>query len=223
MGIETSSNFLLQRKELVSIKNIYNIIERSWKIGYYKRCSHEIAHSAYRFNMYSIDFWLPNCVLPRGTMLFSHGSCANAFHIADNRSEHTTGFSRTKDTKLLFPVQIDQKFHHVKKLKEQTGKWEAKFSTTMVSIRWEEVVLQKEQSPLPSNFNQQSQSWSEIGPCLQWRRGPSSDKHLNKMSSGESPLLILFSCSTPLLIPFIGNGMHPTVWLEDATKIVPKS
>ena len=69
----------------------------------------ELLHSAYRYNMAAIDFWLNKCVLPRETMQFPHRLVANAFDLADNASGQIMGFSGTKDTSLLLPFQVTQR------------------------------------------------------------------------------------------------------------------
>ena len=64
-----------------------------------------LMHKVFRFNLAAINFWLNNCVLPRETMQFPHRLVTSAFHLV---TSHAIGFSGTKDSHLLLPLQVEQ-------------------------------------------------------------------------------------------------------------------
>lgn len=79
-------------------------------------------HTVYKYNMSTINFWLSTCVLPRETMQFPNRLSANAFNLADNRFGTITGFSGTKDSKLLLPSQIHQRIPDCPTIQGTDGK-----------------------------------------------------------------------------------------------------
>jgi len=56
--------------------------------------------------MLMIDFFLNFCVFPRDTRQFPQRLTANSWHIAENRDGAVVGFSGTKDTHRLLPLQV---------------------------------------------------------------------------------------------------------------------
>ena len=64
-----------------------------------------LMHKVFRYNLAAINFWLNNCVLPRETMQFPHRLVTSAFHLVTG---HAIGFSGTKDSHPLLPLQVEQ-------------------------------------------------------------------------------------------------------------------
>lgn len=76
----------------------------------------------YRYTMETINFWLDKCVMPKETMQFPYKICANAFHLAENQEHKVVGFSGTKDTELLLPVQLQQAEPDLDSIRATDGK-----------------------------------------------------------------------------------------------------
>ena len=64
--------------------------------------------ACYRLNTRTIDFWLNACVLPTETMQYPQSLRASAWHVAASARGAVAGFSGTKDTQLLLPLQVRQ-------------------------------------------------------------------------------------------------------------------
>lgn len=82
----------------------------------------DVLHEVYGFNMALIDFWLGSCIFPRETMQFPSRLTANSFNLAETPSGQITGFSGTKDTELLLPLQVKQNESFVPSLHATDGK-----------------------------------------------------------------------------------------------------
>lgn len=81
-----------------------------------------LAWSAFKFNMETINFFLSTCVFPLETMQYNAKIAANAFHLAGSETDVVMGFSGTKDTELLLPLQVKQSIANIEKVMATDGK-----------------------------------------------------------------------------------------------------
>jgi hypothetical protein len=63
----------------------------------------------FRRNKYTIDFYLSSCVFPKEAKEFPFKLTTNAWDLACEKKQPTTGFSGTNDNKWLLPLSISQK------------------------------------------------------------------------------------------------------------------
>ena len=97
-------------KEWLSICKNDKIVDSYSKIDLSNSVQLDTLYNCYQFNMFTINFWLNNCVFPSETMQYTHRLSSNAWHLANNKDGKVVGFSGTNDTPMLLPLQVAQKY-----------------------------------------------------------------------------------------------------------------
>lgn len=85
---------------------VWSLIDDVSKLDPSNAVQLDLLLASFGHNMLTIDFFLNFCVFPRDTRQFPQRLTANSWHIAENREGAVVGFSGTKDTHRLLPLQV---------------------------------------------------------------------------------------------------------------------
>eukprot|EP00798_Chlamydomonas_sp_ICE-L_P016366 gene16366-22568_t len=105
----------LSRKELEKINDVAKLDDSNPQ-------QVEVLFKYYSHNMACVDFWLNFIVFKEETQQYPQRVAHHSWHMADNPSNHTVGFSVTNDNHRLLPLQVHQATMEERDLNATNGK-----------------------------------------------------------------------------------------------------